>query len=47
MNDQCESKESKKRGIGGDGGPVFVDAVAGVAESESAIGGGAKGYIAL
>ena len=47
MNDQCESKESKKCGIGGDGGPVFVDAVARVAESEGAIGGGAEGYIPL
>ena len=47
MNNQCESKESKKCGIGRDGGAVFVDAVAGVAESESAIGGGAEGYIGL
>ena len=47
MNDHREPEKGKKNCVGGDGRAVFVDAVAGVAESEGAVGEGAVGDVAV
>ena len=38
MNDHHELEKGKKSCVGGDGRAVFVDAVAGIAESEGPVG---------
>lgn len=47
MDNQCEPEEGKKYSISGDRGAVFVDAVAGIAESEGAVRERAIGYVGL
>ena len=47
MNDHREPEKAKKSCVGGYGRAVFIDAVAGLAESEGAVGEAVVGDVAV